>query len=126
MCRNATNATANTLPHPSRPAPRSSLPATDTAIIRSPRPVVRENSPPILPTARMIIDCHNHIGADLMFYLRGDFPYAQHLVAMTGEGRALGVDRWVVFPFVLNLSLSIEAMRRGEIVYGGLEKVPYA
>lgn len=74
----------------------------------------------------MIIDCHNHVGADLMFYLRGDFPYAQQLVAMTGEGRALGVDRWIVFPFVLNLSLSIEAMRRGEIVYGGLEKVPYA
>ena len=74
----------------------------------------------------MIIDCHNHVGADLMFYLRGEFPYAQHLVAMTSEGRALGVDRWIVFPFVLNLSLSIEAMRRGEIVYGGLEKVPYA
>lgn len=74
----------------------------------------------------MIIDCHNHVGADLMFYLRGDFPYAQHLVTMTTEGGALGVDRWVVFPFVLNLSLKIEALRRGEIVYGGLEKVPYA
>lgn len=74
----------------------------------------------------MIIDCHNHVGADLMFYLRGDFPYAQHLVTMTREGGALGIDRWIVFPFVLNLSLSIEAMRRGEIVYGGLEKVPYA
>lgn len=61
-----------------------------------------------------------------MFYLRGDFPYAQHLVTMTSEGGALGVGRWVVFPFVLNLSLNIEAMRRGEIVYGGLEKVPYA
>ena len=40
----------------------------------------------------MIIDCHNHIGADLMFYLHGDFPYAQHLVAMHDEGTALGVD----------------------------------
>jgi predicted TIM-barrel fold metal-dependent hydrolase len=74
----------------------------------------------------MIIDCHNHVGADLMFYLRGDFPYAQHLVTMTSEGRALGVDRWIVFPFVINLSFNIEALRRGEIVYGGLEKVPYA
>ena len=74
----------------------------------------------------MIIDVHNHVGADLMFYLRGDFPYAQHLVTMTSEGRALGVDRWVVFPFVVNMSLNIEAARRGEIVYGGLEKVPYA
>ena len=30
------------------------------------------------------------------------------------------------FPFVLNLSFDIPALRRGEIVYGGLEKVPYA
>lgn len=74
----------------------------------------------------MIIDCHNHVGADVMFYLRGDFPYAQHLVAMTSEGGALGVDRWIVFPFVINLSLNLEAARRGEIVYGGIEKVPYA
>ena len=74
----------------------------------------------------MIIDCHNHVGADIMFYLRGDFPYAQHLVAMTREGSALGVDRWIVFPFVINLSLRIEALRRGEIEPGGLETVPYA
>ena len=31
----------------------------------------------------MIIDSHNHVGADIMFWLRGDFPYAQHLVTMT-------------------------------------------
>ncbi len=74
----------------------------------------------------MIIDCHNHVGADFMFWLRGDFPYAQHLITMTSEGGALGVDRWVVFPFVINLSLQIEALRCGEIVYGGLEKIPYA
>ena len=40
----------------------------------------------------MIIDCHNHIGADLLFYLHGDFPYAQQLIAMQQEGGALGVD----------------------------------
>lgn len=74
----------------------------------------------------MIIDSHNHVGADIMFWLRGDFPYAQHLVTMTREGGALGVDRWIVFPFVINLSFQMEALRRGEIVYGGLEKVPYA
>jgi predicted TIM-barrel fold metal-dependent hydrolase len=74
----------------------------------------------------MIIDSHNHVGADIMFWLRGDFPYAQHLVTMTREGGALGVDRWIVFPFVINLSLNIEALRRGEIVSGGIEKVPYA
>ena len=49
----------------------------------------------------MIIDCHNHVGADLMFYLHGDFPYAQHLVTMTSEGRVLGVNKWIVFPFVV-------------------------
>jgi predicted TIM-barrel fold metal-dependent hydrolase len=78
--------------------------------------------------AIMIIDCHNHVGADLMFYLRGDFPYAQHLVTMTSEGRALGVDRWIVFPFVLPIAFKIEALRRGEIVFDGtgLENVPYA
>ena len=30
----------------------------------------------------MIIDCHNHVGTDLLFYLHGDCPYAQHLVTM--------------------------------------------
>ena len=38
----------------------------------------------------MIIDSHNHVGADIMFWLRGDFPYAQHLVTMMREGGALG------------------------------------
>jgi predicted TIM-barrel fold metal-dependent hydrolase len=76
----------------------------------------------------MMIDCHNHVGADLMFYLRGDFPYAQHLVTMTREGRALGVNKWVVFPFVVPIVFKIEALKRGEIVFDGtgLEKVPYA
>jgi predicted TIM-barrel fold metal-dependent hydrolase len=76
----------------------------------------------------MIIDCHNHVGADLMFYLHGDFPYAQHLVAMTREGRALGVSKWVVFPFVVPIVFKIEALKRGEIIFDGtgLEKVPYA
>ena len=76
----------------------------------------------------MIIDCHNHVGADLMFYLHGDFPYAQHLVTMTSEGSALGVDRWIVFPFVVPIAFRIEALKRGEIVFDGtgLERVPYA
>lgn len=75
----------------------------------------------------MVIDCHNHIGADLMFYLHGDFPYAQHLVAMHNEGRALGVDRWIVFPFVTYSALDMERLRNGEIKFpGGIEAVPYA
>jgi predicted TIM-barrel fold metal-dependent hydrolase len=81
-----------------------------------------------LPVPAMIIDCHNHVGADLMFYLRGDFPYAQHLVTMTSEGRALGVDRWIVFPFVMPIAMRIEALKRGEVIFdgSGLENVPYA
>ena len=75
----------------------------------------------------MIIDCHNHVGTDLLFYLRGEFPYAQHLCAMVAEGKALGVDRWIVFPMVSNLSLDFAKMREGKIVFpGGFERVPYA
>ena len=75
----------------------------------------------------MIIDCHNHVGVDLLFYLRGEFPYAQHLSSMVAEGGALGVDRWIVFPMVSNLSLDFAKLREGQIVFpGGFERVPYA
>lgn len=76
----------------------------------------------------MIIDCHNHVGADLLFYLHGDFPYAQHLIAMHDEGRALGVDRWIVFPFVSHLALDVTAFPSGDIRddSGRLNDVPYA
>ena len=76
----------------------------------------------------MIIDCHNHVGADLLFYLHGDFPYAQHLVAMHDEGRALGVDRWIVFPFVSHLALDVTGFASNEIrdEKGKLHDVPYA
>ena len=73
----------------------------------------------------MIIDCHNHLGVDLYFYLNGYHPYAQDLPAMVSEGRNCGVDRWLVFPMVSNLTFDIAAMRRREIVTGGLETVPY-
>ncbi len=75
----------------------------------------------------MLIDCHNHIGADLLFYLHGDFPYAQQLVAMHEEGRALGIDRWVVFPFVSYAALNVAKFPAGEVDFpGGIERVPYA
>jgi predicted TIM-barrel fold metal-dependent hydrolase len=76
----------------------------------------------------MIIDCHNHVGADVLFYLHGDFPYAQHLVAMMEEGGALGVDRWVVFPFVSHMALDVKGFLDGEIRQGGAQicEVPYA
>jgi len=77
----------------------------------------------------MLIDCHNHIGADLLFYLHGDFPYAQQLVQMQREGGALGVTHWIVFPFVSYAAMDVTGFRGGEARFGGgtrLEKIPYA
>lgn len=75
-----------------------------------------------------VIDCHNHAGVELLAYLRGDFPYAQMLPQMVGEGRAAaGVTHWIVFPMVSNLSLDIAGMREGLIrTDNALETVPYA
>jgi predicted TIM-barrel fold metal-dependent hydrolase len=75
----------------------------------------------------MLIDCHNHVGADMLFYLHGDFPYAQQLVQMTQEGGALGITRWIVFPFVAYAAMDVTKFRSGGVAFGnGLEKVPYA
>jgi predicted TIM-barrel fold metal-dependent hydrolase len=74
----------------------------------------------------MLIDCHNHLGVDLFFYLNGYFPYAQDLPTLVTEGRRNGIDRWVVFPMVSNLWFDVAAMRAGRLERGGLESVPYA
>ena len=75
----------------------------------------------------MIIDCHNHLGVDLLFYLNGWHPYAQDLPTLVTEGRHCGVDRWVVFPMVSNLTFGVPAMRQGRLeTAGGIECVPYA
>jgi predicted TIM-barrel fold metal-dependent hydrolase len=74
----------------------------------------------------VIIDCHNHLGVDLLFYLNGWHPYAQDLPALVTEGRHCGVDRWVVFPMVSNLTFGVPAMRRGKLEPNGCERVPYA
>lgn len=74
----------------------------------------------------MIIDCHNHLGVDLLFYLNGWHPYAQDLPTLVTEGRHCGVDRWVVFPMVSNLAFDVPAMRQGRMEAGGIERVPYA
>lgn len=73
----------------------------------------------------MLIDAHNHIGADLFFYLNGFYPYAQDLPALVTEGRRHGIDRWVVFPMVANTWFDLAAMREGKLLPGGPEKVPY-
>jgi predicted TIM-barrel fold metal-dependent hydrolase len=74
----------------------------------------------------VLIDCHNHLGVDLFFYLNGYHPYAQDLPAMVTEGRHCGIDRWVVFPMVSNLTFDVPAMRQTKLVPGGCETVPYA
>lgn len=75
----------------------------------------------------MIIDCHNHVGADLLFYLHGEFPYAQQLVDMVQVGGSLGITNWIVFPFVSYAAMDVMQFRRGEVRFGnGLESVPYA
>ena len=74
----------------------------------------------------MIIDCHNHLGVDPYFYLNRYHPYAQDLVTLVTEGRHCGVDRWLVFPMVANLSFDLAAMQRKELVTGGIENIPYA
>jgi predicted TIM-barrel fold metal-dependent hydrolase len=77
----------------------------------------------------MLIDCHNHLGADLLFYLHGDFPYAQQLVQMQSESIPLGVTHWVVFPFVSYAAMDVTGFRSGEVRTGtgtALESVPYA
>ncbi len=73
----------------------------------------------------MIIDCHNHLGVDLLFYLNSWHPYAQDLPSLVTEGRHVGVDRWVVFPMVSNLTFDVAKMREGKLVSGGLESIPY-
>jgi predicted TIM-barrel fold metal-dependent hydrolase len=74
----------------------------------------------------MLIDCHNHLGVDLYFYCNGYSPYAQDLPALVTEGRHCGVDRWIVFPMVANLTFDVAEMRRAKLVPGGPERVPYA
>jgi len=77
------------------------------------------------PTSH-IIDCHNHIGAEIMMYLAGNFPYGQHLTHLTSDARANGVERLIVFPMVSHVALDFEAMQREQVKFpGGLAKVPY-
>jgi predicted TIM-barrel fold metal-dependent hydrolase len=74
-----------------------------------------------------MIDVHNHIGVEMLNYLRGEFPYCQHLETMVTEGGKLGIDKWVVFPMVTNLSLDFGKLREGTIESNPqYETVPYA
>ncbi len=75
----------------------------------------------------MKIDGHNHLGVDLLFYLHGDFPYAQDTPTLVADGSRHGVTHWVVFPMVSNLSFSPAGFRTGNLEReGAVERVPYA
>ena len=74
-----------------------------------------------------LIDAHTHVGADLLFYLRGDYPYALDWPTLVRLGEYAGIrGGMVVFPMVSNLSMNISALREGKIeTEGALEKIPY-
>ncbi len=75
----------------------------------------------------MKIDCHNHLGVDLLFYLHGDFPYAQDLPTLLSDGKRHGVTHWIAFPMVANLTFSPQAFLGGKLdSEGAIEKIPYA
>lgn len=73
----------------------------------------------------MKIDNHVHIGIDPLFYVNGWSPYALDVPRLLGEVEGLGIDRWIVFPFVSYLGLDLEAMRRGEITPAAHAEIPY-
>lgn len=47
----------------------------------------------------MIIDSHNHLGIELVNWIRGDYPYAQSLEDLRAKAVGSGVTHWVAFPF---------------------------
>jgi predicted TIM-barrel fold metal-dependent hydrolase len=75
----------------------------------------------------MKIDCHNHLGVDLLFYLHGDFPYAQDLPSLVADGGREGITHWIAFPMVSNLGFSPACLREGKLERAGaVDQVPYA
>ena len=74
-----------------------------------------------------LIDIHNHVGVDLLFYLNRHHPYAQSWSVLAREAEENGISMVGVFPMVSNLTLGLEGMRRGLAdTAGALEAVPYA
>jgi predicted TIM-barrel fold metal-dependent hydrolase len=78
-----------------------------------------------MSTSPRIIDCHNHIGAELLFYLHGDHPYCQDIPAMVENVGSQRITDWVVFPFVTNVSFEFAGFQDGEVRYNPSGAVPY-
>ncbi len=74
-----------------------------------------------------LIDVHTHVGVDILFYLRGYFPYCQDWPTLLLKGETAGISRFVVFPAVSHLALNVAELREGRVTHeGGIESVPYA
>lgn len=72
-----------------------------------------------------LVDGHCHVGVDLLFYVRGHYPYALDWRALVEMGQRGGVGRFVVFPMVSHLALDLERMSWGRLG-NGKERIPYA
>jgi len=74
-----------------------------------------------------LIDAHSHIGADLMFYLNGWYPYALDWATLSRMAHDGGIGRVAVFPMVTNVAMNIAGLKAGRIeTDGAMESVPYA
>jgi predicted TIM-barrel fold metal-dependent hydrolase len=74
-----------------------------------------------------IIDCHNHIGTELMFYMTSEYPYSQDIPSLIEHRASHRLTHWVVFPFVTNLACGLDALSRGKVNPDGIPGiVPYA
>lgn len=71
----------------------------------------------ILSNLNPVIDCHNHVGVELAFYLQGSYPYGQSASALVEQDGAERITDWIVFPFVTNLATEFG---------GDRGKTPYA
>ena len=82
------------------------------------------NNPP--PTG--LLDAHTHIGTDLLFYLRGDYPYALDWPTLVRLGEYEGITGgFVVFPMPTNSTFSVAALQQGRMEPDyKLAQVPYA
>ena len=73
----------------------------------------------------LLIDAHTHVGTDLLFYLRGHYPYALDWPALVEQGEASGIGKFVVFPMASHLGLNVSELRQGRITReGAYEKIP--
>jgi len=74
-----------------------------------------------------IIDCHNHIGTELIFYFQGAYPYCQDIPSLVEHQASRRLTHWIVFPFVTNQSCGINALASGKLDFEeSPDAIPYA